>query len=98
MKNIKTATQILREHSIEVMELDDMFNTHVLNAMERYAEQFNHYEYGVNEIITFIDEVLTGIRTHGNLDDEYNKGAISNLSSVKAYAHLLIKEKNRAIK
>ena len=36
---MKSATAILYEHGINIMELDDDFNTNLLNAMERYAEQ-----------------------------------------------------------
>lgn len=36
---IKTGTQILFEHGINIMELNDDFNSQLLAAMERYSEQ-----------------------------------------------------------
>lgn len=36
----KTATKILHEHSIDVMQMSDEFNSQLLHAMERYAEQY----------------------------------------------------------
>jgi len=36
---MKTATEILSEHGINIMSLNDDFNTQLLNSMERYAEE-----------------------------------------------------------
>lgn len=38
---MKSKTETLREYGIEVMELDDNFNSQLLAAMEAYHEQFN---------------------------------------------------------
>ncbi len=38
---IRTATEILFEHGIDTMSLNDDFNTQLFHAMERYAEQFS---------------------------------------------------------
>jgi hypothetical protein len=35
----KSATQVLKEHGINIMELNDDFNAQLFHAMERYAEQ-----------------------------------------------------------
>lgn len=45
-KDAKTATSILYEHSINIMSMDDTFNSQLLTAMERYAE---HYASEVSE-------------------------------------------------
>lgn len=37
---MKSATEILRDYSIDIMRMDDHFNCQLLAAMERYAEQF----------------------------------------------------------
>lgn len=36
---MKSATECLREYSIDIMQMDDHFNCQLLAAMERYAEQ-----------------------------------------------------------
>lgn len=36
---MKTANEILYEHSIDTMSMDDTFNTQLFHAMERYAEE-----------------------------------------------------------
>lgn len=36
----RTATKILHEHSIDIMKMDDEFNSQLLHAMERYAELY----------------------------------------------------------
>ena len=36
---MKTATEILSEHGINIMSLNDDFNSQLLHAMERYAEE-----------------------------------------------------------
>lgn len=36
---MKTANEILYEHSIDMMSMDDTFNTQLFHAMERYAEE-----------------------------------------------------------
>jgi hypothetical protein len=54
----KSATQVLKEHGISIMELNDDFNTQLLHAMERYAEEKaktveampeSDYKYSLNE-------------------------------------------------
>ncbi len=47
MSDIKSATAILSEHGIDIMKLDDNFNTQLLHAMERYAKQ--HTPSGTSE-------------------------------------------------
>lgn len=37
---MKSATEVLLDHSIDIMSMDDNFNSQLLHAMERYAEQF----------------------------------------------------------
>jgi Rps23 Pro-64 3,4-dihydroxylase Tpa1-like proline 4-hydroxylase len=36
---MKTATEILNEHGINIMRMTDDYNTQILNSMERYAEE-----------------------------------------------------------
>lgn len=50
---MKTATEILSEHGINIMSMDDNFNTQLLHAMERYAEEKSKEKdliiYGIEE-------------------------------------------------
>lgn len=51
----KTAKQILFEHGINIMELNDDFNTHLLHAMEEYASQPSA---GLGEVIKEMEDEL----------------------------------------
>lgn len=54
---MKSKTEILREHGIEVMELNDGFNSQVLSAMEAYASQFQQVGEEVVYVLADVKEV-----------------------------------------
>lgn len=54
---MRSATECLREYSIEIMEMDDHFNSQLLAAMERYAEAYNANQVGELEDGDHSDEI-----------------------------------------
>lgn len=45
---MKTANEILFEHGINTMSMEDDFNSQLLHAMERYAEAYHLQQQGNN--------------------------------------------------
>lgn len=51
----KSATEFLAEYGISLMDMDDHFNSQLLTAMERYADQKAFLS--VNELLTVLKKV-----------------------------------------
>jgi DNA-directed RNA polymerase subunit F len=61
----KTATKILQEHSIDIMKMDDEFNSQLLHAMERYAEQYAKEQNA--ELLEALEELMKVYEQNGQL-------------------------------
>lgn len=63
MNTGKTASEILFEHGIDTMSLNDDFNSQLFAAMERYAEQFLPTEQAAEQdrwiAVSRLDELLS---------------------------------------
>ena len=51
---MKSATEILNEHGINVMEMTDDFNTQLLHAMERYVEEKSSLQITPTKVISSV--------------------------------------------